>query len=65
MKRSFAWLVRNRRLSKDYEYLMQGLQGTFIDIAAAKRGHNARQGLLNGSFLVNLASPGPPAAVQR
>jgi hypothetical protein len=33
--RSFAWLGRNRRLSKDYEYLVQTAE-TFIDIAATR-----------------------------
>ena len=32
VERSFAWLGRNRRLSKDYEYLVQTAE-TFIDIA--------------------------------
>jgi putative transposase len=32
---SFAWLGRNRRLSKDYEYLVQTAE-TFIDIAATR-----------------------------
>jgi transposase len=34
-ERSFAWLGRNRRLSKDYEYLVQTAE-TFIDIAATR-----------------------------
>jgi len=33
VERSFAWRGRNRRLSKDYEYLVQTAE-TFIDIAA-------------------------------
>jgi hypothetical protein len=35
VERSFAWLGRNRRLSKDYEYLVQTAE-TFIDIAATR-----------------------------
>ena len=35
VERSFAWLGRNRRLSKDYEYLVQTAE-TFIDLAATR-----------------------------
>jgi putative transposase len=35
VERSFAWLGRNRRLSKDYEYLVQTAE-TFIDIAGTR-----------------------------
>ena len=35
VEHSFAWLGRNRRLSKDYEYLVQTAE-TFIDIAATR-----------------------------
>lgn len=35
VERSFAWLGRNRRLSKDYEYRVQTSE-TMIDIAAAR-----------------------------
>ena len=37
VERSFAWLGRNRRLSKDYEYRVQTSE-TMIDIAAARLG---------------------------
>jgi putative transposase len=33
VERSFAWLGRNRRLSKDYEYRVQTSE-TLIDVAA-------------------------------
>jgi len=36
VERSFAWLGRNRRLSKDYEYWMQTSE-TMIDLAAIRR----------------------------
>ena len=35
VERSFAWLGRNRRFSKDYDYRMQTSE-TMIDIAAAR-----------------------------
>ena len=35
VERSFAWLGRNRRLSKDYEYRVQTLE-TMIDLAAIR-----------------------------
>jgi transposase len=35
VERSFAWLGRNRRLSKDYEYAVQTLE-IMIDIAAVR-----------------------------
>ena len=35
VERSFAWLGRNRRLSKDYEYRVQTAE-TFIDLAATR-----------------------------
>lgn len=35
VERSFAWLGRNRRLSKDYEYRVQTSE-TLIDIAAIR-----------------------------
>ena len=35
VERSFAWLGRNRRLSKDYEYCVQTSE-TMIDIAALR-----------------------------
>ena len=35
MERSFAWLGRNRRLSKDYEYHVQTSE-TMLDIAAIR-----------------------------
>ena len=35
VERSFAWLGRNRRLSKDYEYWMQTSE-TMIDLAAIR-----------------------------
>ena len=35
VERSFAWLGRNRRLSKDYEYRVQTSE-TIIDIAATR-----------------------------
>jgi transposase len=35
VERSFAWLGRNRRLSKDYEYAVQTSE-TMIDIAAIR-----------------------------
>ncbi len=35
VERSFAWLGRNRRLSKDYEYCVQTSE-TMIDIAARR-----------------------------
>jgi len=35
VERSFAWLGRNRRLSKDYEYMVQTSE-TLIDIAAIR-----------------------------
>ena len=35
VERSFAWLGRNRRLSKDYEYMVQTSE-TMIDIAAIR-----------------------------
>ncbi len=35
VERSFAWLGRNRRLSKDYEYRVQTSE-TMIDIAATR-----------------------------
>ena len=34
-ERTFAWLGRNRRLSKDYEYSVQTSE-TLIDIAATR-----------------------------
>jgi transposase len=36
VERSFSWLGRNRRLSKDYEYWMQTSE-TMIDLAAIRR----------------------------
>jgi putative transposase len=35
VERSFAWLGRNRRLNKDYEYRVQTSE-TLIDIAAIR-----------------------------
>jgi putative transposase len=35
VERSFAWLGRHRRLSKDYEYRVQSAE-TFIEIAATR-----------------------------
>jgi putative transposase len=35
VERSFAWLGRNRRLSKDYEYMVQTSE-TMIDLAALR-----------------------------
>ena len=35
VERSFAWLGRNRRLSKDYEYCVQSFE-TLIEIAATR-----------------------------
>ncbi len=35
VERTFAWLGRNRRLSKDYEYMVQTSE-TLIDIAATR-----------------------------
>jgi putative transposase len=35
VERSFAWLGRNRRFSKDYEYRVQ-TSGTMLDIAASR-----------------------------
>ena len=35
VERSFAWLGRNRRFSKDYEYRMQTSE-TMLDIAAPR-----------------------------
>ena len=35
IERTFAWLGRNRRLSKDYEYCMQTSE-TMVDIAAIR-----------------------------
>jgi transposase len=35
VERSFAWLGRNRRLSKDYEYCVQSSE-TLIEIAATR-----------------------------
>jgi transposase len=35
VERSFAWLGRNRRLSKDYEYRVQSSE-TLIEIAALR-----------------------------
>jgi putative transposase len=35
VERTFAWLGRNRRLSKDYEYVVQTSE-TMIDIAAIR-----------------------------
>jgi transposase len=35
VERSFAWLGRNRRRSKDYEYMVQTSE-TMIDIAAIR-----------------------------
>jgi putative transposase len=35
VERSFAWLGRNRRLSKDYEYCVQSSE-TPIEIAATR-----------------------------
>jgi putative transposase len=35
VERSFAWLGRNRRLSKDYEYCLQSSE-TMIEIAATR-----------------------------
>ena len=35
VERSFAWLGRNRRLSKDYEYRVQTSE-TMIDLAAIR-----------------------------
>ncbi|MGI8989252.1 MAG: transposase [Bryobacteraceae bacterium] len=35
VERSFAWLGRNRRLSKDYEYRVQ-ISETMLDIAATR-----------------------------
>ena len=35
VERSFAWLGRNRRLSKDYEYNVQSSE-TLIEIAATR-----------------------------
>ena len=35
VERSFAWLGRNRRLSKDYEYCVQSSE-TMIEIAATR-----------------------------
>jgi transposase len=35
VERTFAWLGRNRRLSKDYEYMVQTSE-TLIDIATIR-----------------------------
>ena len=35
VERSFAWLGRNRRLSKDYEYKVQTSE-TLLDVAATR-----------------------------
>jgi putative transposase len=35
VERSFAWLGRNRRLSKDYEYQVR-TSGTNIDLASIR-----------------------------
>jgi transposase len=35
VERGFAWLGRNRRLSKDYEYMVQK-SATLINIAAIR-----------------------------
>jgi putative transposase len=35
LERTFAWLGRNRRLSKDYEYAVQASEA-MIDIAAIR-----------------------------
>ena len=35
VERTFAWLGRNRRFSKDYEYMVQTSE-TLIDIAATR-----------------------------
>jgi putative transposase len=35
VERSFAWLGRNRRFSKDYEYMVQTSE-TLIDIATIR-----------------------------
>jgi putative transposase len=35
VERSFTWLGRNRRLSKDYEYCVQSSE-TLIEIAATR-----------------------------
>ena len=35
VERSFAWLGRNRRLNKDYEYCVQSSE-TLIEIAATR-----------------------------
>ncbi len=35
VERSFAWLGRNRRFSKEYEYIVQTSE-TMIDIAAIR-----------------------------
>ena len=35
VERSFAWLGRNRRLSKDYEYRVQTYE-LMIDVAATR-----------------------------
>jgi putative transposase len=35
VERSFAWLGRNRRLSKDYEYMVQTSE-TLINIAGIR-----------------------------
>jgi transposase len=44
VERSFAWLGRNRRLSKDYEYWVQTSE-TMIDLAAIR-------------FMLNRIAPG-------
>ena len=36
MERTFAWLAKNRRLSKDYELKVQTSEA-FIDLAAIRR----------------------------
>jgi len=35
VERSFAWLGRNRRMSKDYEYMVQTSE-TMIDLATIR-----------------------------
>jgi len=35
VERSFAWLGRNRRMSKDYEYMVQTAE-TMIDLATIR-----------------------------
>ena len=36
VERTFSWLIRNRRLSKDYERLVQTSE-TFIEVAMIRR----------------------------